>query len=100
MSTTIVIGLVAVTLLLVAWVVFAQAISFFLMAIAFSGLLYRYAEERYPEAVGIAGSTTGITEPQGQATRENPLGDIDNDFDEDIEAVTGISDDEWLLGNQ
>lgn len=100
MSTTFVVGLLAVVLLVVAFVVLAQAMGSLVISIAFGGLLYRYADERYPEAVGITGGATGIKEPAGRATREHPLGDLDNDPDEDIEAATGISDDEWLYANQ
>lgn len=99
MSTTITVGLIAVVLLVVAFVVAVQAMSFLLIGIAFTGLLYRYAEERYPEAVGITGGATGIIEPPGQASPKRPLGDIDDDLDEDLEAETGITDDEWLFGN-
>lgn len=100
MSTTIVVGLIAVTLLVVVNLVGVLAVSFLLISIAFTGLLYRYAEERYPEAVGITGGATGIIDPPGQVSPKRPLGDIDDDPDEDLEADTGISDDEWLLGNQ
>lgn len=100
MSTTLVVALVAVTLLVVSFVVFAQAISFFLIAIAFSGLLYRYAEERYPEVAGIAsGATGGIRNPPPEVSPERPLADLDNDPDEDLEAEPEITDDEWLYAN-
>lgn len=95
MSTTFLVTFVLVVLLLVVIIVGVVSCGFLVGAIAVSGLLYRVAEDRYPEAAGITGSAdTGIRNPP-QATPEKPLGDLGKRLkNTDLEDL----DDQWLYG--
>jgi hypothetical protein len=95
-TSSLIFALIAV-LFLVTFIVACLAVGFLLQAIGISGLLYRYAEDRYPEALAPPVVPTGVREPRAKSTPEKPLADLAH-YDEDEELEDEV-DPQWLSAN-